>query len=107
MNPEIFKTTLDSIAKKLGEEQAAIIADDLGTLKTAQKQALDEQANLNKQIEDLTTTNKQLVASNAGLLQKIPAVEENTIVPNNTQKETEPKHRDPYEAFDKFGRLKK
>lgn len=106
MDETVFNETLNKIQEKIGEEQAAIIADDLGTLKTAQKTALEKQAENLKKIEDLTTTNKQLIASNANLLNKIPVNEENKIVPPSqiTNEEKEETYVSP---FDEFGRLKK
>lgn len=106
MDEKVFKDSLDKIQEKLGEDQSAIIADDLGTLKTAQKAAMDKQAEYEKKIEELTTTNKQLVASNANLLNKIPINEENKLVPpsqtDNKNEET------PFvNPFDEFGRLKR
>lgn len=108
MDPEIFKDTMAKIQEKVGEETAAIIADDLGTLRTAQKAALDKQSEYEKKIEDLTTTNQQLVASNANLLNKIPVIEENKVVPNtqNNDKGNTSQYN-PMDAFDQFGRLKK
>lgn len=107
MDPEIFKETMNKIQEKVGKETAAIIADDLGTLKTAQKAALDKQSEYEQKIEQLTTTNQQLVASNANLLQKIPVIEENKVIPNSQTQTNEKPHYNSLDAFDKFGRLKK
>lgn len=74
MKEELLKGITDSISTKLGEENASIIADDIGKLMTANTQTIETIESLNKQVESLKETNEKLVAANGSLLQQIPAV---------------------------------
>lgn len=74
MKEEIIKGITDSITTKLGEEQASIIADDIGKLLTANTQTIETINSLNAKVTSLEETNQKLVAANGSLLQQIPAV---------------------------------
>lgn len=106
MNPEIFKSSLDKITEKIGAETAAIIADDLGILTTAQESALQDKQKLEDKIADLEQLKTQLVASNANLLRQIP-VSDNTTVPRKDEEQKTAISLNPMDAFDEYGRLKK
>lgn len=106
MDEQVFNDTMNSITDKVGEETAAVIADDIGTLKSAQKSALDKQAEYEKKIAELEKTRDQLITSNANLLRQIPVHEDNKLVPNSQPKDKETRIN-TLDAFDEFGRLKK
>ena len=72
MKEEELKAITDSISKKLGKENSAIIADDLGKLITTNSNALSDIEKLNKEISTLKDTNEKLVTANGSLLQQIP-----------------------------------
>lgn len=74
MKEEFLKGITDSIAAKVGEENAGIIADDIGKLITANTQTIETIKGLNEQVSSLKETNEKLVAANGSLLQQIPAV---------------------------------
>ena len=74
MKEEILKDITSSITSKLGEENASIIADDIGKLITANTQTIETIESLNKEVSTLKETNQKLVAANGSLLQQIPAV---------------------------------
>ena len=74
MKEEYLKDITDSITTKLGEENAGIIADDIGKLITANTQTIETINSLNKQISTLKDTNEKLISANGSLLQQIPAV---------------------------------
>lgn len=102
---EITKFT-DSLQEKLGEENSAIIADDIGTLITlnanAQKAYSDSQA----EIERLKSINEKLVVTNGNLLKQVPA-EHKVEKRNISSDEDEPvKPINLSDAFDKYGRFK-
>lgn len=107
MNPETFNETLDKIKEKIGDEQSAIIADDLGILITANEEALNEKKQQAMKIEELESTKQQLIASNGNLLKRIPINEENSLVPKSQNQSLNGENYNPMDAFDSFGRLKK
>ena len=104
MKEEILKGITDSITSKLGEENAGIIADDLGKLITANTQTIETINSLNKQVETLKQTNEKLVTANGSLLQQIPAVAD--YEKHQTEEVTEKKTFNFKDAFDKSGYFK-
>ncbi|MBQ1551429.1 MAG: hypothetical protein IIZ67_04925 [Bacilli bacterium] len=105
MNEDFLKGITDSIATKLGEENAGIIADDIGKLITANTQTIETINSLNSQVSTLKETNEKLVAANGSLLQQIPAVADNAK--HQTEEVTEEKKPFNFkEAFDKSGYFK-
>ena len=104
MNEDFLKGITDSIATKIGEENASIIADDIGKLITANKETIDNIDSLNKKVTSLTETNQKLVAANGSLLQQIPAVADNT---NKVEEAPEEKKAFNFHSvFDKNGNFK-
>ena len=72
---DLIKIT-DQIQEKLGADNAAVIADDLGLLITANaatQKALQERDNT---IKELTDTKERLIAANGNLLKQVPVVEQ-------------------------------
>lgn len=104
MKEEFLKGITDSILTKVGEENAGIIADDIGKLITANKQSNETIESLNKRIETLEANNEKLIAANGSLLQQIPAASDY----NKHQEESEePKKTFNFkDAFDKSGYFK-
>ncbi len=76
MKEEILKDITSSITTKLGEENASIIADDIGKLITANTQTIETINSLNAKVNTLEETNQKLIQANGSLLQQIPAVAE-------------------------------
>lgn len=71
---ELIKIT-DQIQEKLGADNAAVIADDLGLLITANaatQKALQDRDNT---IRELTDAKERLIAANGNLLKQVPVVE--------------------------------
>lgn len=71
---ELIKIT-DQIQEKLGADNAAVIADDLGLLITANaatQKALQDRDNT---IRELTAAKERLIAANGNLLKQVPVVE--------------------------------
>ena len=71
---DLIKIT-DQIQEKLGADNAAVIADDLGLLITANaatQKALQDRDNT---IRELTDTKERLIAANGNLLKQVPVVE--------------------------------
>lgn len=71
---ELIKIT-DQIQEKLGADNAAVIADDLGLLITANaatQKALQDKDNT---IRELSDAKERLIAANGNLLKQVPVVE--------------------------------
>ncbi len=105
MKEELLKGITDSITTKLGEEQASIIADDIGKLITANTQTIETINSLNAKVNTLEETNQKLVAANGSLLQQIPAVADY----DKHQKEEATEEKKAFnfkDVFDKNGNFK-
>lgn len=103
MNEEFLKGITDSIATKLGEENASIIADDIGKLITTNAQTIETIKGLNAKVSTLEETNQKLVAANGSLLQQIPAVADTQKVEETVE---EKKTFNFHSVFDKNGNFK-
>ena len=105
MKEELLKDITSSISEKLGEENASIIADDIGKLITANTQTIETINSLESKISTLEETNQKLVAANGSLLQQIPAVADY----DKHQKEEAPAEKKAFNfksVFDKNGNFK-
>ena len=103
MKEEFLKGITDSIATKLGEENASIIADDIGKLITANTQTIETINSLNAKVSTLEETNQKLVAANGSLLQQIPAVADSKPIEEAPE---EKKTFNFHSVFDKNGNFK-
>ena len=90
-----------SIIEKLGEENAALISDDLGTLITKNSESVNRQNDYLEKIKVLEEKNEKLVAANGSLLQQIPVATAKEEV-----EEEKPKNFNFYDMFDKYGHFK-
>lgn len=105
MNSEELNTFLDSMKEKLGEENAALISDDLGNLITKNTEVFNTLNNKEKEITRLNDLNQKLVSANGSLLQQVGAGYES----NNHERTEEPpkKSFNFRDAFDEKGRFKR
>lgn len=95
---------LDSIKEKLGEENSALISDDLGNLITKNTEVFNTLNNKDKEIERLNGLNQKLVSANGSLLQQVGAgFERNSREPDEDKPKKSFNFRD---AFDEKGRFK-
>ena len=102
MNEEDLKVITESIKEKLGEENSAIISDDLGMLITKNTEVQSELSEREKQINDLKDKNEKLILANGKLLQQIPMGIDNQV-------KEEPKSDEPFNfksLFDEKGNFK-
>ncbi len=72
MQDNDLQTIIDSISEKVGKENSALIADDIGKLITINSSVVDEMKKKDTEISRLTQTNERLVVANGNLLQSIP-----------------------------------
>ena len=105
MNSEELNTFLTSMKDKLGEENSALISDDLGNLITKNTEVFNTLNNKNKEIERLNDLNQKLVSANGSLLQQVGAGMEKST--HGEVEETPKKSFDFRDAFDEKGRFKK
>lgn len=95
---------LDSIKEKLGEENSALISDDLGNLITKNTEVFNTLGNKDKEIERLNNLNQKLVSANGSLLQQVSAGFEKN--PHETEEDKPKKSFNFRDAFDEKGRFK-
>lgn len=105
MNSEELNAFLDSMKEKLGEENSALISDDLGNLITKNTEVYNTLENKDKEIERLNGLNQKLVSANGSLLQQVSAGFERN--PHGEEDETPKKSFNFRDAFDEKGRFKK
>lgn len=104
MNEEALNKNLESIKEKLGEESAALIADDLGILITQNKEVQDILQKQEQEITALKDTNEKLVLANGNLLKQVPM----GIAEEKKPEETSTKKSFNFsEMFDEHGNFKK
>ena len=105
MNSEELNTFLDSMKEKLGEENSALISDDLGNLITKNTEVFNTLNNKEKEISRLNDLNQKLVSANGSLLQQVGAGFEKN--PHGEVDDTPKKSFDFRDAFDEKGRFKR
>lgn len=95
----------NSIKEKLGEENIALISDDLGDLLSENSNTISTINDLNKKVSDMQEKNEMLVKANSRLLSQIPMEVEDTKE-QKEEKET-PKIFSIKDVFDERGHFKK
>lgn len=100
MKEEDLKNTIDNIKTKLGEENSALISDDLGILITKNTEIQKEIKTKDEEISGLNDKVNKLVLANSSLLQQIPMGDEQ---PPKSKKEDDDKPFSYKSLFDKKG----
>lgn len=104
MNSEDLNTFLESMKAKLGEENSALISDDLGNLITKNTEVFNTLNNKEKEINRLNDLNQKLVSANGSLLQQVGAGFEKS---SHGEVEEPPKKSFNFrDAFDEKGHFK-
>ena len=104
MKEKDMEALTQRIQEKLGEENSALIADDLGILLSDTKLVNDNEADLNKQIGMLREQKEKLIETNGNLLQQISVGEEPSFASRREEKKEEKK--EPFDfrtALDQYG----
>lgn len=102
MNEDDLMKIADSIQEKVGKENSAAIADDLGMLITKNSEALKAIATRDDEIKELKAQKEKLVIANGNLLQQIPMADEDV----SGSRPTEPEPEKPFSmkaCFDSRG----
>lgn len=104
MNSEELNNLLDSMKEKLGEENSALISDDLANLYTKNTEVFNTLSNKDKEIERLNGLNQKLVSANGSLLQQVSMSIDNNS--HATEDDPPKKSFNFRDAFDEKGRFK-
>lgn len=101
-----FEDIQKSIQDKLGEENVAIISDDIASLISYNKNQEELIKNKDNEIEKLKSNNEKLIISNGNLLKKVPMAKDDSF--DDDVKIQDNKKEFSYKSmFDEKGNLKK
>ena len=110
MTDEEFLKITDSMADKLGKDNSALIADDIGLLINGNTSAQNALREKDEEIARLKANNEKLVLANGNLLKQIP-VERHDDAPRGTvdnSSNAEVKEEFSWnQIFDSHGRFKR
>ena len=86
-----FNETIDHIKEKVGEENSALISDELISLMTEHKSLTEQDNEKAKQIETLKSEKDDLVNANAKLFRRLGFEDEQktNFITNETEQKTE------------------
>lgn len=73
MSDEELTKFIDGLQDKLGKENSALIADDLGVLISSNAETQKALKARDEKIENLSERNEKLILANGNLLKQIPA----------------------------------
>lgn len=102
MSDEELSKVMDSMQEKLGKENSALIADDLGVLISGNAEAQRSLKDKDSEIARLTAHNEKLILANGNLLKQIP-VEHSE--PKAYEEERKAQPINLADAFDSHGRF--
>ena len=103
MSDEELTKFIDGLQDKLGKENSAMIADDLGVLISSNAETQKALKARDEKIEKLRERNEKLILANGNLLKQIPAEDSVSETP---REETQPKAKiNLMDAFDAHGRF--
>lgn len=106
MNSTILDDITNSIKTKLGDENVAVISDDLGMLITENNKSINTIKELQEEVTTLTDKNNLLSNANSRLLSQIPMEKEDTKGQEENE-ESKPKVFTLKDLFDEKGHFKK
>ena len=104
MGDEELTKFLDGVQEKLGKENSALIADDLGILISSNAETQKALKDRDAKIEKLRERNEKLILANGNLLKQIPA---EGSEPVNREDRNEKKAISFNEIFDTHGNFLK
>lgn len=102
MSDEELTKFIDGMQEKLGKENSAIIADDLGILISSNAEAQKRSREQDEKIKQLTAHNEKLILANGNLLKQMP-VEHSE--PADRDDDAPKKRINLSDAFDAHGRF--
>ena len=102
MSDEELTKFIDGLQDKLGKENSAVIADDLGILISSNAETQKTLQAKDEKIEKLRERNEKLILANGNLLKQIPAEGSEPVQRNEEKKKSSISISD---AFDSHGRF--
>lgn len=106
MDSKILDEITNSIKTKLGDDNVALIGDDLGMLITENNKSVNTINDLNKELATLKDKNNLLTSANSRLLSQIPMEKEESKT-QEEKEESKPKEFTLKDLFDSKGHFKK
>ena len=106
MDSKLLDDITNSIREKLGDDNVAVIGDDLGMLITENNKSINTINSLTEEVKTLEGKNKLLVDANSRLLTQIPMEQEDTKR-QEKEEESKPKEFTLKDLFDSKGHFKK
>ena len=106
MDSKLLDDITNSIREKLGDDNVAVIGDDLGMLITENNKSINTINSLTEEVKTLEGKNKLLVDANSRLLTQIPMEQEDTKR-QEKEEESKPKEFSLRDLFDSKGHFKK
>lgn len=106
MDSKILDEITNSIKTKLGDDNVALIGDDLGMLITENNKSVNTINDLNDEVKNLKNKNELLTSANSRLLSQIPMEKEESKEQENKE-ESKPKEFTLKDLFDSKGHFKK
>ena len=104
MSDEELTKFIDGMQEKLGKENSAIIADDLGILISSNAEAQKSLRDRDEKIKQLTAHNEKLILANGNLLKQMPVEHSEPV--NRRDDDDAPKRKiNLNDAFDAHGRF--
>ena len=106
MDSKLLDDITNSIREKLGDDNVAVIGDDIGMLITENNKSINTINSLTEEVKTLESKNKLLVDANSRLLTQIPMEQEDTKR-QEKEEESKPKEFTLKDLFDSKGHFKK
>ena len=103
MQDNDLQAIIDSISEKVGTDNSALIADDIGNLITKNASVVESIKSKDTEIANLKSRNDKLIIANGNLLQQIPMGKEE----KKEEKQEENKPFNFRSLFDDKGNIKK
>ena len=107
MDSKILDEITNSIKTKLGDDNVALIGDDLGMLITENNKSVNMINDLNNEVKNLTDKNALLTSANSRLLTQIPMEKEKSKEQEEKEESSKPKEFTLKDLFDEKGHFKK
>ena len=105
MKNDEFQNKMTSMQEKIGEDNSALILDDIGILLADNKAMNETIESKDKEIASLKKRNESLLNVNANLLKQVPMGTEDDLKPE-VKKEEKKEPFDFRSAFDEYGNFK-
>ena len=107
MDSKILDEITNSIKTKLGDDNIALIGDDLGMLITENNKSVNMINDLNKEVDTLKDKNTLLTSANSRLLSQIPMEKDEPKEQEQKEEKTSINSFSLMDLFDEKGHFKR